>query len=310
MDKEKIRQAYAELGLEADATKEEVEKKYDLLLRRARSHQKSSEAPRDGEVILERINAAYRTIQEQEHAETTEAFNEQAYGKYKGMAGTAQKVDHFFSYYKFHLLGAIVLIAAVIYGVNSYMDNQREKAELAKLPPAAVAVSFFGDFIGTDGSSPIGGGVSLTTAEEQIVKRLPDFKRAIVHLTYIPNDPKSGQDMALLQKSLIDLISNKDDVYIMDQVNFEKLARDNSLIDLGAHADKLGINTDDSRSVMFATTDDPTRKMFGVDVTKSPFIESMGFAGQKFIAAIRSDSQKVDNSLELIRAALSDTAAP
>ncbi|OXM13043.1 hypothetical protein [Paenibacillus herberti] len=310
MENDKIKQAYAELELNENASKEEVEKKYDLLLRRARTRQQSSGSAQEGQVILERINAAYRIIQEQDTAQSKEAFNEQAYGKYKGMAGTAEKVDHFFSYYKFHLLGVIVLIAAIIYGINTYVDNKREQAELAKLPPSALAVSFFGEFFGADGSSPVGGGMDLKPIEEKLVKRFPEWKRTTVHITYIPGDPKSGQDMALLQKSLIDLISNKDDVYILDRPNFEKLARDNTLIDLGAHTGKLGITAEDSRAVLFPTTEDPTEKMFGVDVSNSPLIKSLGVAGRTYIAAIRSDSKKLDNSLQLIQAAVSDTSAP
>ncbi|MGN7454495.1 hypothetical protein ACTHPH_06755 [Paenibacillus pasadenensis] len=310
MDNEKIKQAYAELGLEPGAAKEDVEKRYDLLLRRARSSRSGAQL-QEGQVELERINAAYRTIQERDRAESTEAYNEQAYGKYKGMAPAMQKIDHFFSYYKFHLLGAIVLIAAVVYGINAYQDKKREEAELAKLPPAAIAVSFFGQFIGADGSSPIGGGVDLKTAEEQIVKRFPDWKRAIVHLTFVPEEPQSSQDMAMVQKSLIDLISNKDDVYILDKLNFEKLARDGALVDLAPHAAKLGLDADDSRAVRTVTTDDPsTEQWFGVDVSDSPLIKSMGLAGNTFIATIRADTQKLDNSLQLIQAAATDTAAP
>ncbi|ASS66643.1 MULTISPECIES: hypothetical protein [unclassified Paenibacillus] len=300
-----IKQAYRDLGLPDNASKEEVEKKYSLLLRRARSQQgRAGDGEAAGSPSLETINAAYRAILEHEEATAREEYNKKAYGKYKGMAGSAQKVDHFFSYYKFHLLGAIVLIAAVVYGINAYLNHKEEQAELAKLPPAALALSYFGEF-----GSPAGSDVK--TAEQQLVSRFPDWKRVIVHLTYVPAEPMSGQDMAMVQKSVLDLITNKDDVYLMDRASFDKLASQNALLPLETHKDELGSEYNDSRALSAAAQDTPNEKhVYGVDVTDSPLVKSMGLEGGRFIAGIRSDTARLDNSLQFIRAALSDTSAP
>jgi hypothetical protein len=300
---ETIKQAYRDLGLPDNASKEEVEKKYSLLLRRARSQSaRGEDGSAAGSASLETINAAYRTIIEHEEAQAREQFNAKAYGKYKGMAGSAQKLDHFFSYYKLHLLGAIVLIAAVIYGINTYLNNKQEQAELAKLPPAALALSYFGEF-----GSPAGS--DLKPVEEKLVSRFPEWKRVIVHLTYVPAEPKSGEDMALVQKSILDLITNKDDVYLLDRPSFDKLASQNALLPLEAHKDELGAAYSSGKALSSSTQDNPAvEQVFGFDVTDSPLIKSLGLVGGTFIVAIRSDTSHLDNSLEFIRAAISDTS--
>ena len=259
---------------------------------------------------LDKINAAYRLILEHEEAQAREAYNEQAYGKYKGMAHSAQKLDHFFSYYKFHLLGAIVLIAAVIYGINAYVDHKHQQEELAKLPPSALALSYSANFRHQT-TPPRWEVPDLASVEDKIVSRFPDWKRVIVHLTYVPAETQTSQDIALVQKSILDLISNKDDVYILDRPSFEKLADDGGLISLDDDRDKLGTGFNDSLAIKAASKDDSSvEHIYGVDVSNSPLIRSLGLEGQTAIAAIRIETGQMDHSLEFIRAALSDTSAP
>ena len=104
---EDLKQAYELLGLQEGADREEVEKRYFLLIRRTRTSKQRAEATGQADVSsspsLEDVNHAYKLILAAEDQKTNEAFNVNAYGKYKKMAGSAAKVDHFFSYYKFHL---------------------------------------------------------------------------------------------------------------------------------------------------------------------------------------------------------------
>ena len=152
---DELKKAY-ESGLPEGASKDDVEKRYFLLIRRERASRQREETgqPDEQALSLEEINRAYKLILEYDEKKTMEQFNAAAYGKYKGMAGSAQKVDHFFSYYKFHVLGVIALILIVIFGTKAYVDHRHKMAELAKLPPIDVSVSFFGEYYSRTAAIP------------------------------------------------------------------------------------------------------------------------------------------------------------
>lgn len=296
---EDLKQAYELLGLQEGADREEVEKRYFLMIRRTRTSKQRAEATGQADVSaspsLEDVNHAYKLILAAEDEKTNEAFNVNAYGKYKKMAGSAAKVDHFFSYYKFHLLGSIAVILILIFGIKAYVDHRHEQAELAKLPPADVTISFFGEYINDKGSYPTSDDVK--PMESKLLAQFPEWKRVVVFLTYVPSEMKSEQDSALLQKSMLELITNKPDLYILDKVNFIKLAADGALLPLD---DKLS-TLDKDKAVKLATKDDPsTEHVYGYDITASSLIKGLPLIGKEYIAGVRFDAKKVDGALHLI----------
>ncbi|BBH18704.1 hypothetical protein Back11_00490 [Paenibacillus baekrokdamisoli] len=293
-----LKKAYELLGLQENADKEEVEKRYFILIRRTRSIKQREEAEGQEELAapnIEEINRAYKLILAHNDEITKEAFNENAYGKYKKMAGSAEKVDHFFSYYKFHLLGSIALILILIFGIKAYVDNRHEQAELAKLPPADVTVAFFGEYGNKSGSYP--SSEDIKPMETALLSQFPEWKRVIAFITYVPSEMKSQQDSALIQKSMLDLMTNKTDMYIMDRVNFLKLAQDGALAPLDnkldtAFKDKAvkAVNKDASNS----------EHIYGYDVSNSSLIKGLPILGKEYIAGIRFDAKKPDDATHFI----------
>lgn len=300
---EQLKQAYELLGLQEDADKEELEKRYYLLIRRTRSVKQRKETEGSEEANtpdLEDINRAYKLILAHEAEKTNEAFNKNAYGKYKKMAGSAAKVDHFFSYYKFHLIGSIAVILILIFGIKTYVDSRNEQAELAKLPPANVAVSFFGEFINKNGLYP--SSEDIKPMEAALLAQFPEWKRVIVSLTYVPSEMRSEQDTALIQKSVIDLMTTKTDMYIMDRVNFLKLAQAGALLPLD---DKLNTAYQD-KALKAANKDEPTiQHIYGYDISNSSLIKGLPILGKEYIAGIRFDAKKPDGAAHFIEKYLS-----
>ncbi|WP_274649706.1 J domain-containing protein [Paenibacillus humicola] len=294
---EDVKSAYETLGLPEEAAKEEVEKRYFILIRRARaSQQREGGDPAEHETVdIDEVNRAYRLILDMEERKLSEAYNEKVYGKYRKMAGSAQKVDHFFSYYKFHLLGAIAVIALIIYGINAYIDHKHKQEELAKLPPANLEITFFGNYLSNDTFNP-----DLKPVEDKIVSQFPDWKRVIAHLTYVPAQIQTEQDTAFIQKSILDLITNKSDVYVLDKANFAKLAAQGALKPLGS-GDTAALQPYAADKGLKATTeDDPAEKVYGIDITGSPLIKELQVRGTEYIAGIRADSTRTASAVQFI----------
>ncbi|WP_308635506.1 J domain-containing protein [Paenibacillus silvisoli] len=304
-----LKEAYELLGLPEGAAKEEVEKRYFILIRRDRgSKQRETTEHAEAQGInIEDINKAYKLILEAEDQKTTEQFNEANYGKYKAMGPMVQKTEHFFSYYKFHVLGAIAIIAALIYGINAYIDHRQEQERLANLPPVDVSVSFFGEYYSSDGTYPMS---DLKPLEDRFLSQFPDWKRVTVFFTYVPSQMNSQQDTAMIQKSIIDLMMNKADVYIMDKENFNKLARDGSLLPLdGSNESKLGAGYKPELALKASTEDVPEQHVYGVDISASPLLEGLPVIGKEYVAGIRINGEKRDNAFKFISEYLEPAAA-
>jgi hypothetical protein len=296
---EDLKQAYAALGLPETASKEELENRYYLLTRRARAQKmrEGAEPPAEGLVDLDAVTEAYRFIRDYEERQAKAEYEQQVYGKYKKMAGKAQKWDHFFHYYKFHILIGIVVLALIGYGMKSYADHRAEQERLAKLPPADVSVMFFGNYLYGEGF-----GSDTEPLANDILKQFPDWKRVVANLTYVPSDMKSEQDMALLQKSMLVLMEDKSDLFIVDKANFDKLAAQGAFLPLDSLSGSSVQSLLQSGAARKAKTeDDPTEKVYGIDLSGTGLGKELGVNGSsEFIAAVRTKAQKPDNAVKFI----------
>ncbi|THF74848.1 J domain-containing protein [Cohnella fermenti] len=312
---EDLKQAYEVLGLPETATKEELENRYFLLTRRARA-QKMREGGEHaaGEAVdLDKVSEAYRYIRDYEENQAKAEFTAKEYGKFKGMAGKAQKWDHIFHYYKVHMLIGLIVLALIGYGIKAFVDHREEQARLAKLPPIDLSVMFYGEFFygdsfGTD-TEPLG---------EEIVKRFPDWQRVQAELTYVPLEVKSEQDMALIQKGMIVLIDNKTDLFILDKGNFEKLANQEFFLPLdqyeGADAGELP-QDGDSRAIVYQPVDsegqpdpDMEEAVYAIDLSGTKLGEELGVSGTgEYYAAVKASAARPEAAVEFILHYLNET---
>ncbi|RUS45383.1 J domain-containing protein [Cohnella sp. AR92] len=298
---EDLKQAYESLGLPETATKEELENRYYLLMRRARS-QKMRENPdsaAETAVDIDKISEAYRFIRDYEENQAKAEFTAQEYGKFKGMAEKAQKWDHFFHYYKFHLLIGIVVLVAIGFGIKAYVDHREEQERLAKLPPIDLSVMFYGEYYYGEGfgsdTDPLG---------EAILSQFPDWKRVKADLNYVPSEIRSSQDTALLEKSVIILIDNKSDLFLVDKANFEKLAAQDFFLPLdtyaGAGAGELP-KAGDPRALSMKTEDGDAEHVYGIDLSNTPLGRQLGVNGSKeFIAGIKVTAARPEQATKFI----------
>ncbi len=302
---EELKQAFAALGLDETASKEEVEKRYSLLLKRHRAREKAlgnesaNEADREQ---FARVTEAYRYILSYEERKYTEEFNQQEYGKYRNMAGTAQKLDHYWRYYKYHTLGAVALLALIIYGIVSYVDHREHQKYLASLPPVDVTVSFMGTFMenteaegGKKDHRDENGNFALARA---MLPSFPDWKRIETDIVFVPQDEAS--QFAYLQKAAVMLFSESPDIYMMDRFMFEWIGRQNVLLPLDDKPSLASLGKD-GLAVRLATEEFPEAKIYGYDLAKSRLGQALPIWGPgELIVGIRANAANPDKALQFI----------
>ncbi|OUS77627.1 hypothetical protein B1748_07485 [Paenibacillus sp. MY03] len=296
-----LKEAYTLLGLEEFAPKEEVEKRYTTLMRRERSRSRAEvESASQGDDFA-KVTAAYKLILAYEDRKITDAFNEQEYGKFKGMAGRAQKIDHFWRYYKIHTFVAIALIAAIIYGINSYIDKREYQKYLASLPPIDLSVSFYGTFMEPDNKD------SKEKTNAAMLSAFPEWKRVESNIVFVPQDDMN--QYAYLQKAVVTLMSEKPDIYIMDRAMFEWIGRQGALLELDGKPEISGAGEDRTRKL--TTEDVPEERIYGIDLKDTKLDKDLPLIkpAEDLIIAVRVNAERPDKALEFIETYLANGAA-
>ncbi|GJM71289.1 hypothetical protein HMSSN036_35050 [Paenibacillus macerans] len=96
MEKDILKQAYEQLGLPENAPREDVDKAFDILLRKSRSRQQDDRFEQEYEAKVK----AYKMIIEAEERSKVEEMSRQRYAKWGKFAGTAEKIDDFSGFTK------------------------------------------------------------------------------------------------------------------------------------------------------------------------------------------------------------------
>ncbi|MCR2806481.1 J domain-containing protein [Paenibacillus soyae] len=295
---EDLKQAYKTMGLEENAPKDEVEKRYTTLMKRERSRAKSG-GPDDAaeESDFAKVTEAYRFILAQEDKKFTEAFNEQEYGKYKNMAGQAQKLDHFWRYYKVHTFGAIAVIALIIYGIVSYIDHKEHERYLASLPPVDLEVTYMGLFMEQEGSD-------IKAVNEKMLQTFTDWKRVESSIIFVPQE--DGNQYAYLQKAVVTVMSEKPDIYVMDKFMFEWMGGQGALKKL-EDIPELAEAAAGDKAMKHQTEDDPAPVVYGIDLTDTKLFDDLPLMKKEMVVGIRVDAPHPENAVKFIQEYLAST---
>lgn len=270
-----LKQAYEILGLPEDATRDQVENRYFILLKKSRSDQSriqsGDETPAPD---LAEVNRAYNLILGIESEKT-------------GTIKKQSKFAHFMYYYKNHLIISIIIVLVAGYMVKEGIDKRREAANL---PPASLSMSVFGNFYFAD----------VEILEQNLLKLFPDWKRIAMTHTYVPSEIKSEQDMAMQQKSVLSLMTEQSNLYILDPKNFVSLASQGALVRLDKLEgwSSLQVPPDMLRSVQ--AEEDTAAMPYGIDITGNPAFEGVEFSGEKQILAVRNVEEHWNESRMLL----------
>lgn len=292
-----LKTAYQLLGLPEDATREAVDKRYDVLLRQERRRQREA-AGTDAEQndAFTEVNRAYRYILEHEGQQAIEEMEEAQYGKYKRFAGTAKRLDHWYSYYKWHTIGVIAAIGLIIYGIVSFVDYREEQARLAALPPVDLDGTIIGQFFMPDTST------STDAVEAALLEQMPDWKR--VELTYLAlsMDVRSEMDIAMQQKAFVMLATERPDIYLMDEQTYAWVARAGVLkpLDVEVAGRFNGLIPDGGAIPTYGDNESDEQRVYGIDLTDTYLIQQLPLIGDRFIVGIRVDAERPDKALDFI----------
>jgi len=283
-----LREAYRILGVPESASREEVEKQYAVWVRKDRALKRAqAQAEADEHFDFGEINTAYRTIIDHYHQ-----LEDQSKPK---RDPRIEKLDHFWTYYKYHVIGAIILIIGIVYAVNSIIESQQEKARLAALPPPDATMMMFGDFY-----EP-----KLTNLEESVLLAKPEWQRVVFNHTYVPSQITSEFDVALQQKAIVTLVTDRSDVYMTDRNNLQNLVNQGLFRPLDEYEERLKASVGEENLVYLRTepsglNPDEQPGELHLYTIRLPIKQEYSALSDEVVAGIHVGSENIENALQLI----------
>ncbi|MBC8079487.1 MAG: hypothetical protein H7X86_04030 [Gorillibacterium sp.] len=272
-----LKKAYLILGLEENATDEQVEQRYSLLVIKSRNHSVEAEDNgKDHTFSMEETTKAYNFIK-------SAAFDEQVRLK-EPKNKTIGRIEHIWEYYKWHIILPFIAVLVVIYSINGILDNRMEQKKINR---ADLQVTFFTDFQIQD-TAPF---------EVKLLENIKDWKDIHIVNQYAPIDPKDEFDMAMIQKATVSMAADKPDVYIMDKANFVKFGRQGAFLPLKDFPALSDVPKDKRIEVRY---EDGGSEWVGIAVTNNAAIKALALPNVQTIAVIRGNANKKDNAVKAL----------
>lgn len=277
---EELKQAYAILGLPEDATREQVENRYFLLLKKQRPQQtRTNDATNSVVSELSEINRAYNLII---GIDMESISTEPKQGK----------VAHFFYYYKVHVI--VSIIAILVIGITSKEIIDRKIAE-SKLPPIDISVTMYGNYPYADEE----------LLQSNLLQLLPEWQRIKTTVVHAPKEIASEFDIALQQKAMLALATDFDQLYFLDERNIALLVGQGGFMRLDELPEwsEWQQKVNPSQIVMLSPEAEAYKNAinlgnveapkeiveypFGIDVTNHPAFANIEKTGERVIMAVR-----------------------
>ncbi|CAH1190420.1 hypothetical protein PAECIP111892_00170 [Paenibacillus auburnensis] len=290
---EKLKQAYDRLGLSENVSREEINKRFDLLLKRRRS--KSSDEERSApEEDFQAFKFILDSLDEQEISEA----EQQRLAKYGKLSGAASKWERFMRLYKTHVFVSVIVLIVIAFAGNALYNNWQHKKYLASLPPLDASIMFIGNFGLKD---PSGKNDDLN---EAIIKQYPEWKRVDASISYLPRTGEGADsfDMNFMQKAVVELAANHPDILILDKATLEWIGGQDGFQDIKSIVESGKIAKDDPRLKWGKNPDSGQEELYGVDITDSPFVAALPVnrGDEDMIIGVLADDEVKDKAIALI----------
>jgi len=276
-----LQQAYETLGLPVDASREEIEERYFLLLKKVKTGQAVDE---------EAVSRAYKTIIEAMRESKVRELEQMYYGD----SVFKRKMADFWVKYRTHVIvSAIVLILAGVI-LNTVLNQRAMRIAEANRPPIDVYALFVGEFF-HDNEHEL---------PERMLADFPEWQRVDALISYAPENPRDPFEVAALQKNVITIMSERPDLYVTDPFNFESLMFQSAFLPLDDLADKFPAGS----LVRGQADSDDAPHVYGIDVSASPLFAKWGIIdkGERIIG-IRYDTERLDNAIAFVQKLLAGT---
>jgi hypothetical protein len=276
-----IKKAYEIMELPENSSKEELEKRFDILVRRMRGKTSDKDID-DSEIIIK----AYKTIKEFQRQGEVDRYNEVRFGTNIRKKERSEKIELFWNHHRWKVIASIIAIAVIIMVFNIVIDN----IKLANLPKPALEVMMYGDYYGANDQD----------LEKAILTKYADWKRIKAIINYLPGQSSSATDPAYVQKSFVILATEHPDIYILDKSTFKTMLTQNALSNLDSWKSELSAGHSAGQLITGTQANDSETHLYGVDISDDPLWKTIGLPQNEKIAVLSKNQKTTKNTKRFI----------
>jgi len=277
-----LKKAYEIMELPENSSKEEIEKRFDILVRRMRGNSGST----DTEVTQsEDVIKAYNVIKEFERQQNIDQYNVARFGTNIKKKQRSEKIEHFWSQHRRTVMISIISIVVLAIIGNIVIKNIKN----ANLPKPELEVMLYGDYYGGEEKNLVNG----------ILTKFTEWTTVKAIINYLPSST-GGMDSAYVQKSFVMLATERPDVYILDKATFETMLAQNAISPLDSWKDELSANHTPEQLLTGKQTDDTEPHLYGIDISDDPIWAAAGLPLNDKIVVLSMNDKHIENSKKFI----------
>ncbi len=295
-----LQEARKILGVTKASSKDEIEKKYDVILKKHKIMKMEGTLDDNAEAEFRKSTDAYRVLMgyevDEPKVEKKETYTDKAFEK----AGIdRKKADNFFHYHKYHILIGIIAVILVVYSVYSIVTRVEPD----------ITIGLLGE-VNYEAQDKF---------KEKIIKNVPEIKEVAVDSAVLSSNYNDQQSYAYLQKAVVLISASDIDLYLVNKYAFDNYAKNGAFMALDDVARELNIDAAKSESLKLrvveewedptSPTDQPKPKtysdaeprLYGIDVSGNEFFKDIDVIGPEKILVVRVQPKNYDLVLKLIK---------
>lgn len=277
-----IKDAYEVLGLSENASKEDIEKRYSILLRKYKNvgidDKENNENLNDE---FERIINAYNLLMGFETPEDKNVTPKKPNPILKWLGIDQKKFENFIHYYKFHILGGVAATIFLISIIHSIVTNTDPD----------VNVAFVGSIFCQD----------TETFKEKVMDAIPDLNAVGTDSAIMFEDMNGQMEIASNMKITILFSAADTDVFIIDKEQFDRFVQHGAFEKLDKLAEELKIEESGVKVYRAKAEEDEQEHIYGIDLTQNAVLKECGIEGEEIIGAVRVNSKHRDEAISVIK---------
>lgn len=296
-----LQEARRILGVTKASSKDEIEKKYDVILKKYRIMKLEGNLSEASEAEFQKSTDAYRIIMgyevEEPKVAKKETYTDKAFEK---VGIDRKKADNFFHYYKYHILIGIVSAIIIALTVRSIVT---------KVEPD-ISIGLMGE-------------INYEVQEgfkDKISKNVPEINEISLDTVVLTDRYNNEQAYAYLQKAMVLLAASDIDMFLVNRYAFDTYAINGAFMPLDQIIKDNNIDIPESKAIKLRVVDeweepasatdtqrrpkayvDAEPKLYGIDVTDNEFFKDMNVIGPEKILVVRVEPKHYDLVLKLIK---------
>ena len=280
-----LKSAYEILGLKENANRDELEKRFELLIKKNKTDRMAEDFNRQNDILnLDKISEAYNTIISNE-LEILQREEEKRNPRkpnpiFKMLGLDDKKARNYIYYYKFHYIFGLIGLILLAYLIISTVFHVNPDVNMA-----LIGQIYYKD---------------TSILVNKIKANDSDIKQISIDGVMLTNDSKNMQDSAMLQKAMILFAAADIDVFILDKTNFDKYSMQGVFINLDDVVSKLKLDKSRYKDYILKTSEDKEEHVYGIDINNSKILKEANIVGNNIMVAIKVNAKHYDKAVKIL----------